>query len=1619
MYPIRSGPGADAMSGTPTLRSSNPFRAPSWAARLGALAATAVLVASCASPASTPSAGTTAMPGSSSGATAEPGTPSGSGTTGEPGSTADPGTTPELDWAPVTSALADPVASLEPTRTVPAGVPVDAAFRLTSLQGEDAMALARGLSADPAVEFAVEQAGDGAAIVTPVRPLRASTLYRFTLAGADGTVRGSWPVQTIRDLRIVNTVPGEESGFVPVTTGIEITFNVDGVSLADAQSYISLDPPVAGHYEQSGRSIAFVPDTSLEPATRYHLKVREGLPLAGTDRTLEEEFDLRFATAGFTEPAVRVWFQRMAIEAGTADKAVFPVFVARPTDDNEEPIGEVPARLAITVHRLPGMQEAIDGWRALGEDWWDMSSARETIDTTSLPLVVDAGVRLRDYGAAQMQDDTSRWFELPATLPAGWYVASVKLPGSTSQAVLQVTDVAVYALTTTTRSVVWVNDLATGDPLDGAVVTLGETSLGTTDARGLLETRVPPVPDETQVREVPVFIVRDGDRAAFVASGDPDCDKCGGGGEANPWWRVFQLDRTRYRPTDTVAGWGVVRARADRSVPDEVLIRAVAWDDESGHEVAVTERTAKPDARGAVLVKLPLVDAPAGEYSVELVVNGDVIASAGFTVGEIIKPEWSVEVSPSRHAVIAGTKVGVDVHAAFFEGTPVAGTALRVGQRRPFKQVTTDLAGDATAKVTVRASSDDWEGATWWTTTIGATPVDPEEAQIGGSAEIAVFRASVLPVVEALATASRLTVTGRVHDVAFERFEDPPAGGIWAVDPYGDPRKGARVVIRVRQHLYTTKRVGSTYDFISKQTVPVYRTSERIVDLGTRTVRSNAQGRFRLVLPVSGPSSGYEVIVTAYDTQGRRARVETWGDAPSTLAVPDPYAHLEGPGTPDEPATVSVGDQARVDFVGGSGRTPGSRYLWTISQSGLKDLVLTTKPSVSLSFKKTWIPAAHISAVRFTGTGYEVPGNRALVMFDTRDRQLSVVMTADKAGYRPGDTATVSIRVRDPQGRPVRASVYLRAIDAKLFAIGAAEVQDPLEELYMDRGSGVTGVGWTHHDPRPSFDGGAGDATGGGGGRSDFRDWLVNTLVTTDAQGRASVAFPVSDDLTSWRIIGEAVSDDLSLGLGVVGIPVSIPFFAEATVAPSYLATDRPIVAARAFGGGMAADASVRFTFSSDTLGLAATTVTARAFRPAEIALPALTPGTHKLRIEAVTGTGAGAQRDVLVRTFDVVGPRAVQGRTTSAPLTGRTPVAASDGFTTLVISDAGRGRAIPVLQALVDGTPTRGDSALAAGLARRVLADTFGIDDGDTAPEVSGFMNDGGYAVVPWGGGDTQVTALALMAGDPRVSGLSYWFEEHDDGSREGDLYALAGRAADGEAVLDEIRTWLSTPGLTVPEQAALGLALVAAGDEAGARTVEQALVRDHAQGYGPWVRITGGGVRGDALTTARVAIVAAWLGDPLAAGMDAFVADNVSRDTLFDLERALAAAGWAARMPASAASARLTVDGGRPHARRGRRTTGHRPPHPGPGRRRGAGARLRLGDRDDTDRGAGGRHGPQAGRRPRDPARDHAGREHRFRRPRSRDAARDRAGHGRHGLLDGDRDGAVRPATHREIRG
>ena len=193
-------------------------------------------------------------------------------------------------------------------------------------------------------------------------------------------------------------------------------------------------------------------------------------------------------------------------------------------------------------------------------------------------------------------------------------------------------------------------------------------------------------------------------------------------------------------------------------------------------------------------------------------------------------------------------------------------------------------------------------------------------------------------------------------------------------------------------------------------------------------------------------------------------------------------------------------------------------------------------------------------------------------------------MTAERDRYEPGDRVTVSVLTRTATGQPTSASVFVRAVDEKLFAMGAANMDDPLGELYASVDSGLIASGWSHGGPLG--DEGGGKDTGvaaatTGGGREDFRDWLVARLVTTGEDGRATVSFDLSDDLTSWRIVGSAITTGLQAGVGQVHVPVGLPFFAEVVVAPEYLAVDRPAVRLRAYGSALRAGDPVRFTMTS------------------------------------------------------------------------------------------------------------------------------------------------------------------------------------------------------------------------------------------------------------------------------------------------------------------------------------------------------------------------------------------------------------------------------------------------------
>ncbi len=919
-------------------------------------------------------------------------------------------------------------------------------------------------------------------------------------------------------------------------------------------------------------------------------------------------------------------------------------------------------------------------------------------------------------------------------------------------------------------------------------------------------------------------------------------------------------------------------------------------------------------------VSLAIRGLPSGSYRVRALLAADTIAETWFDVEVIRKPAYALTLTTDRHAIIAGSAVTATVAAAFFEGTPVAGAELGLStdgsDAGPAAVVRTDTQGSTSGVV-----KPSLEGGQFNTVGIVATPTLPEEADLTTNTQVAVFAGSAYLTLDGKVSGSRVTVSGAVNSVAFDRYEKTGAD-LWAVDPRGAPRAGATVRIGLVAHYLTRAQSGTAYDFVTKRVLPVYTYTEHAVTLPERTVRTNAAGTFQVA--IAGRSDAYEYNLTARytDEAGRQistdASVSTQAGPPS--GQPPGLVSVDGHG---DNLQYSVGDTIRVRFSGGVSGPTTTRYLFFTTQQGLRYATVGSSSTFRTQFTAASVPALTIGAVRFNGAGYDIASWGYRASLALADRTLAVQVTPDKTRYAPGDTATVSIRTLAPGGRPVAASVFVRAVDEKLYAIGVAADVQPLDELYAVLPDGLIGSAASHRVPGPEYGGGGGDTTGGGGnggGRTDFRDWLLARIVTTGPDGRASVAIPLSDDLTSWRVAATALDASLNAGAASASLAVGLPFFVDAIVAPEYLAADRPVIRVRSYGTALPVGAKVTFTVSSDTLPMAATTATADAFGSAYLPLPALSVGTHRIRITGSTGSGAAVLSDALVRTFSVVDARATQARTTWTQVAGPTPLGTGTGLTSVLLADAGRGRVIPVLEELAAPDAVRADRALASALANRVLVSSFrlpAVAPTDDAGLLA-FTANPGLAIVPWGSVQLDVTALAAMTDDARldrgnlVDVLNETATKNDE-TRARRLLAIAGLAALDEPVLAEVRAAAAQTDLTVEEQVNLALAALFAGDEALAGRIEQQVLAAHGFRSGHQVRIDPGTGTDASVTTARLAIVAASLGDPVAAEMDAWVAANPPTTTVVDLERVLAARGWAQRVPGAAVVAALTVDGTR----------------------------------------------------------------------------------------------------------
>ncbi len=1368
------------------------------------------------------------------------------------------------------------------------GVAPGTAFLLAGKAPLDAEAVKRGLKIVPAVAFAVAPRGENTLLIRPAGPLVRNRVYRVAFDPGGGARAYEWAFQVRTPFRVLSSLPADQATQVPVDSGIEVTFSHENFTAAEAGRHFRIAPAVKGRFEKHKRVLVFVP-AKLEHARIYTVAIGRALPVQGSKERMAADHVFRFETEGKTgpeQPATYLEFRSPMTEIGPEDPPLLRVDAS----------GRLPKSLRAGVFRFP---DAVAFLRSLRErdavpEWSVFARRRFRADTSRLnrvltfaPIVRKIPTRYEDYPAQVL--------ELPRRLASGFYLVDASLPGAPAQAWLQVSSTAVYVATSPTRSLVWANDLKTKRALSGARVELAGRQFSTrTSARGvaLFET---PAPLDQGRSEGEYFLVTAAGGAQLVAPVRSNLYDWGVGGEEYGWeesgegngqyWHYLYTDRLLYQPTDTVRFFGFIRDRDRGTTPRTVKVALGRGDytDYYGQPAVIAQQTVAVSERGMVHGEVRLAGYQTGGYSLTVSCPG-FETSAEFSVETYTKPAYRIKITPASKGAFAGDSVAVTIQGEFFDGTPVPYTAMKYGYPRiSEKELVTDAQGQA--HLTLPASA----GEEVDSATLTVSPRGTEMGEITGEATITAFPSAVLLDVETKIGASgrQATVVAKAHRVDLAKFD---AEG----DAKGGPLAGQIVTARVLRRWYqkVSKGFHTEYDFISKRVrraekVEWVRKSEVVARLSGKT---DSRGQCAWSFAAKSGQS-YEVACEARDDRGRTARASGWV-CPWCYYDYDDQARLR---RLDADAPVAIGAAVPLSIERRGGQLPlgSGSFLFYAAQDGIRGYSVEEQAAFTHRFAEADVPNVHVSAVWFTGATYAPCGDVNL-RFDSEKRRLKIALTPGKPRYRPGEEVDLAVTVTDAAGRPATAEVNLALVDEALWALQGERDEDILQSLYQDVEEGVSETYGSHQPAVPPSEAGGAEAGGeGAGDRHDFADVAFWGFVTTGADGVGRVRFRLPDNITSWRITAQAIGAGLTAGIGRAEIPVSLPFFVEATHAPEYLSADVPYLKFRAFGTALQADQEVRFAVRAPTLGIeAGDPMIGKAFLPSDLLIPRLHAGAHPLTVEG----SAGAYRDALTHTLQVVDSRMEREESEFARLEpGIRLQGAGAGLTRLLFCDRNRGSLYGDLVDLCWTYGARADQQVARARAWALRAEYFGEKEEDPQRFNPALYqrNDGGISLLPYAESDPVLTAKVAGAAPDlfdRKAVATYLYKvlSKRDTDRRDSSAAVFGLAALREPVLPLVG--LGAAGNDSVERLFLALAAAHLGAKESARVELARVLRAHGEELKPMRRIRAGKDQDDILeATALAAALAAMLGVEEHDALWQYVRKNRTTDIVTDLDAIL----------------------------------------------------------------------------------------------------------------------------------
>lgn len=1017
------------------------------------------------------------------------------------------------------------------------GIDTESGFQLTSKKDINEKYIKENLNILPEENYKVDKISSTVYNILPLSKLENNKVYQVKIS--DTGYDYSWAFQTKKKFEIESTIPEDKSTYVPLNSGIELYLSMN--NFTDIEDFFEISPKVEGRFIKNDSSIIFVPE-QMEKSTIYTVTIKKGFGLADGSESLDDEYVFSFKTQSDGEP--QFFFERPIINIYKDNPKIIDAYVGDESKEKE---------FNINIYQYKGADEFAEDVYSFAE------TGNYPKDISEKKMSLMQSVKQSPYMVDTSRYYRNAFFELPDDLEKGYYLLEFGSAETDSKQYLflQINDMLIYNAIFSNQFMVFACDGNTSKEIKNANVVLNGESIGMTDEKGVLVFET----DSEKLKSMKLRVTSKGLNDFIYAEslyiGNYYYRSMY---NQSKYFMYMDTDRSVYMPNDTVNVWGFAKLRNNKSL-NKVKLELVDGRD----ELVLDTKYVDLSNVGTYEANFDLNNVTSEYLTIKAYYNYQLISSKYISVRKYTKPLYRLKGKVDKKYVFSGEKINYKINSEFFNGPPVPNIELNFNAFSYYGYETEyegmdqilklDENGEYSFDVNTDVKSKGWKPVT---ISLESYNNEAEDAPVHLRDTVEIFpKHEMLEIEQDINDPHSVDIL--LHKMNIEGYSQNDYD---YKNLRGMPLDGS-VNVTVTERYYQKVKVGEQYDFINKVNKIEYDYNFVENDVYSDYVDVHS-GKANFTIPEFHEDRNYTVTAYYDDLNGGiveeiylRGKGYNYGG----------YYELSG----DIGDEFRLNDTANIQLIYENENVENienDNLFAVFMRNGLIDYSVSENTDMKVKFDEDFIPNVYINGI-YVKNGYIYPiEDHDVLYYDRTERELKLDIKTDKEKYKPGEDVTIKINASDEHGRPCKADVNISVVDEAYFAMFPKNV-NTLNALYSyswDNGlirSYVSNIDLSEEKSQAEM--------GGGGGedslfRDEFEDTNFFRTVTTDSKGNAEVKFKLADNLTSWRITYQGISDKLYAGSGKKNITVSLPFYVDIIMGSEYLLDDKISSAFRVFG---------------------------------------------------------------------------------------------------------------------------------------------------------------------------------------------------------------------------------------------------------------------------------------------------------------------------------------------------------------------------------------------------------------------------------------------------------------------